>query len=52
MSSIFNYGSIVFLAEGDVENGEIMLRFISKPIRLRDNIYRVIELHDKFADDE
>jgi len=52
LSSIFNYGMVVFLAEGDRENGDITLKFISKPVVLRDRIYKIIDLHGKYQDNE
>lgn len=52
LSSVFSYGSMVFLAEGDMVNGEITLKFINKPVILRDRIYALIELHDKYKEDD
>lgn len=43
LSTFFGYGSIVFLAEGDVQNGDIQLNFILKPAQLRKTIYLLIE---------
>gem|GEM_PF-7000590 len=43
---------VVFLAEGDRENGDITLKFISKPVVLRDRIYKIIDLHGKYQDNE
>jgi len=44
LCSIFNYGSIIFLAEWDADNsGEITLNFITNPVKLRARIQEIIE---------
>jgi uncharacterized membrane protein YdbT with pleckstrin-like domain len=46
LGSIFNYGSIVFLSEGDAESlWEIRLNYMSDPNRLREKIENIIEPH-------
>lgn len=43
--SLFNYGSIVFLSEGDTQSlWEIRLNYMASPNRLRDSIEQVIEV--------
>lgn len=45
MCSIFNYWSIIFFSEWDADNGDITLNYISDPIKLRDTISEMINLH-------
>lgn len=45
LSTVFGYWSIVFLAEGDMQNGDIQLNFIINPSGLRKTIYFLIEHH-------
>lgn len=43
--SVFNYGSVVFLSEGDDDDyGDIVLHFLKNPNALKDEVIRVIEL--------
>lgn len=43
--SIFNYWSVVFLSEGDDNDyGDITLRFLKSPNKLREEVVRTIEL--------
>jgi len=46
LCSIFNFGSIVFLAEGDRDYGDIKLNYISSPVHLRDRILKLMELDE------
>lgn len=43
MGSIFNFGSIVFLAEWDREHGDIKLNYIYRPVMLRERIEELID---------
>ena len=43
LSSIFGYGSIKFLSEWDTEAGDIVLKFISNPNKLRNNIESLLK---------
>ncbi len=47
LKSIFNYGSIIFFAEGDQTNqmGDITLWYITDPIKLRDKIGELVQEH-------
>ena len=43
--SLFNYGSVVFLSEGDDDDyGDIVLHFLQNPNALRDEVVRIIEM--------
>lgn len=43
--SLFNYGSVVFLSEGDDDDyGDIVLHFLKNPSNLKDEVVRVIDL--------
>lgn len=45
MQSLFNYGSIIFLSEGDDDDtGDIRLNYLQRPNELKDDVVRVIEL--------
>lgn len=52
LSSIFNYWSIVFLAEGDAQNGDIKLSFIIDPVDLRNTIYRLMDYGEQLREAE
>ena len=42
--SVFNFWSIVFLSEGDSDNGDIKLKFMNDPVHLRDRIIEIIDV--------
>ena len=43
--SLSNYGSLIFLSEGDEEDyGDIVLHFLKNPNFLKDEVVRVIDL--------
>ncbi len=45
LQSLFNYGSVVFLSEGDDDDyGDINLRFLKNPDLLREEVIRIIEM--------
>jgi len=48
LRSLFNFGSIVFLAEGDMDwRGSGMLNYIHAPERLKDKIKKIIQIYEK-----
>ena len=48
LRSLFNFGSIVFLAEGDMEGrGSGMLNYINAPERLKEKIKDIIRIYDQ-----
>jgi hypothetical protein len=53
LSSLFNFWSIIFLAEWDISNGDVTLSYISNPVKLRERIIELVELNNKSnADDD
>ena len=42
LRSIFNYGSILFLSEGDEETGEIHLTYVSRPEKVKAQISQIV----------
>lgn len=52
LSSVFGYGSIVFLAEWDMQHGDIKLNFIMKPVALRNIIYWLIDHRASMKDED
>lgn len=48
LSSLFNFWSIIFLAEGDISNGDVTLSYISNPVQLRERIIVLVEINNKF----
>ena len=53
LSSLFNFWSIIFLAEWDISNGDVTLSYISNPVKLRERIIALVELNNKSnADDD
>lgn len=43
LCSVFNFWSIVFFSEGDSDNWDIKLNYISDPIKLRDTIDKIVK---------
>lgn len=52
LCSIFNYGSIVILAEGDRLQGDIKLNYIGNPVHFRDRLLALVDLGDKQEEEE
>lgn len=53
LSSVFNFWSIIFLAEWDISNGDVTLSYISNPVKLRERIIVLVEIQNKGnADDD
>ena len=52
LSSLFNFWSIIFLAEWDISNGDVTLSFITNPVKLRERIIHLVELSIKLPEDE
>ncbi len=51
LSSLFNFWSIIFLAEWDVSNWDVTLSYITNPVKLRERIIMLVEMTHKIDTD-